>query len=361
MVKRTAMKKSRVAVHFRNGLGNFIMMTPAIQALCSMFNAKVDIVLDDGWKDSRRVAVEEFCSRWDLVDRVVVFQNGFDAKNYKCLFYSRHGETCETSKFFEEHNKGYDPSHINWRSEKLNEVDFYMNDICDLGYRGEVPRQYCISGDGASDYLHSSVFGDGRYFRIGFCNGFFAGSHWKWERKGWPYFEELADLLRSYYTGFGFKIYLFGKGLVEEDWASKLEKDRDGFVINTVGDLSISETIHLIRRMELLITTDTGLMHVADALNVPLVALFGPTLISKNGPYNNSSRIARSPLKCSPCQLSPIFYTCREWNCMKELRPSMVMSTVRRYVQDLIDGRKMAIRKDGTGGTKPCLLNTKWI
>lgn len=351
-------KEKLVAVHFRNGLGNFIMMTPAIKALAEMYDAKIDLILDKGWTDSRRESVEGFCQGWELINRVYDFQEGFDKSKYIQLFYSRFGEDCETSKYFQDH-AGYDAARINWRSEKLNEVELYMNDVYELGYKGVIPDQHCIPGSGAKSISKISSPSLANNFRVGLCNGFFAGSpQWKWERKGWPHFSELVGLLKKYY-GINLKVYLFGKGKAEKEWANGLKEKYD-FVSNFVDRFHIAATIRMMKHTNLFITTDTGLMHIADAARIPMVVLFGPTLVSKNGPYNDEYRIARTPLKCAPCQQSPLSLTCNEWRCMKELTPSMVMSTVRRYMQDLMTREKIMTKKID-GEIKPCLLDVNWI
>jgi heptosyltransferase-1 len=58
---------------------------------------------------------------------------------------------------------------------------------------------------------------------------------------------------------------------------------------------SISELIALTRRASLFVGGDTGPMHLAAALGVPVVALFGPTRPDRNGPYATRSVVLRSP------------------------------------------------------------------
>jgi len=325
-------KKNIVAAHFQNGLGNFIMLTPALQALARHFNAEIDIILDQSWQDSRRSSVRDFCNRWELIREMKEFQDGFRKEDYGQLFYVRHGENCEALSYFIE-NAGYEADHINWRERKVNEVDYYMDQVYKLGYKGPVPPLYAGSGEGFTIQNYPGTTGGNKYFKIGFCNGLFAGSKWKWERKGWPYFPDLAKLLFGYFPRT--QLLLFGKGERETAWAEEIEKINKN-AHNYAGNNPIGKTIRLMKMLHLLVTTDTGLMHIADALKIPMIALFGPTLVSKNGPYNKEHRIARSPLQCAPCQQSPRFYACNDWQCMRELRPEMVMSMIRGYVYDLV-------------------------
>ena len=342
-----------VAVYFKNGLGNFIMFTPAIQALAELYQSKVDIILDKNWNDSRTDGIKEFCEHWPLIDNVIIFQNGFDKSKYKIMFYSRHGEASEAFEYFRIHST-MEPKHINWRAEKLHEVDYYMNEVRDLGYMGETPKQYCVPGTFAGRLMEIDILRPNEYLRLGICNGFFAGSEkWKWERKGWPHFEELLDLIQDYYSG-RLTIFLFGKGEVEREWADKLVEGRKN-IFSFVDRLELCATIQIMRRMHLFITTDTGLMHVADALGKATIALFGPTLLSKNSPLGDSTRVLRSAIPCAPCQQSPYFNMCKEWRCMGSLTPDIVMAELRLATWDLVREKKLMTRAGGEE-IKSCLL-----
>lgn len=340
--------KTLVAVQFQNGIGNFIMMTPAIKALCEHYNAKVDVILDKSWTDSRRIGLIEFCGLWDLVHSVREFQDGFDKDDYVQLYYAYHGESSESHTYFKE-NAEFESDHVNWRAEKLHEINYYMNMVYKMGYRGEIPAQHYVK---RNEPTFRQDISDAAYFKIGLCNGFFAGSKWQWERKAWPYFAELTKLLRKYYRG-KIKIFLFGKGKVEEEWAAKISEQPQ--VVNTVSKCSLPEAACCMQYMDLFITTDTGLMHVADAIGIPILALFGATLISKNGPYGKEHRILRAPWSCVPCQMSPHFSTCDQWTCMEMLKPELVMAEVRSYICNLIKRGKIMTRKQG-GEIKAAVL-----
>ncbi len=341
-------KKNKVAVQFQNGIGNFVMMTPAIRALAQHFHADIDVILDRSWTDSRRKGLEEFCKIWPLVNEVREFQNGFDKKDYVHLFYAQHGETSESHSYFKE-NAEHGAEHVNWRAGKQHEIDYYMDAVYETGYRGPVPDQHYTTRVPHNFRVETN---DIKMFRVGFCNGFFAGSKWGWERKGWPYFPELANLLQRYFKG-RMKIYLFGKGERELAWAKTIKGDR---IESYVGKMELPTSTSFIRYMDVFITTDTGLMHLADAINTPMIALFGSTLVSKNGPYNKEHRIVRSALPCAPCQQSPNFSICKEWKCMEQMTPDIVMAEVRRYVYDLIGRGMLQDHKTKEGELKPCLL-----
>ncbi|MDL1959231.1 MAG: lipopolysaccharide heptosyltransferase II [Deltaproteobacteria bacterium] len=70
---------------------------------------------------------------------------------------------------------------------------------------------------------------------------------------------------------------------------------------NLAGRTSLAEAMGLISRLDLLVTNDSGLMHVGAALGVPLVAIFGSTNPVTTGPWSANSVIIRHELPCSPC------------------------------------------------------------
>jgi len=83
----------------------------------------------------------------------------------------------------------------------------------------------------------------------------------------------------------------FGPG--EEMLAREVEASSGGSA--TAIGCSISELIALTRRAKLFVGGDTGPLHLAAALQVPVVAIFGPTDPARNGPYGTRSVVLRNP------------------------------------------------------------------
>lgn len=83
-------------------------------------------------------------------------------------------------------------------------------------------------------------------------------------------------------------------------------------ITNYAGQTSLAEFIDLAARCELFLTNDSGAMHIASALNVPTVAVFGATDDIATGPSGASARVVREPVECSPCLLRecPIDHRC---------------------------------------------------
>jgi heptosyltransferase-2 len=78
------------------------------------------------------------------------------------------------------------------------------------------------------------------------------------------------------------------------------------------GSTALGEFIEMAAACEVFLTNDSGPMHIASALGVPTVVVFGATDEKATGPTGEHSRIVREPVDCSPCLLRecPIDHRC---------------------------------------------------
>jgi heptosyltransferase-2 len=112
----------------------------------------------------------------------------------------------------------------------------------------------------------------------------------------------------------GSPVLLFGsageRGLCDEVAAPLLRSGRD--VRNLAGETTLREFIDLTAACRLYLTNDSGAMHVASALGVPTVAVFGATDDTTTGPTGPLARVVREHAECSPCLLRecPIDHRC---------------------------------------------------
>jgi heptosyltransferase-1 len=112
-----------------------------------------------------------------------------------------------------------------------------------------------------------------------------------WGAKQWPA-ERYGQVAKRLMQETGLKSLInFGPG--EEQLAHAAEAASDGAAQGFSG--SLSELIALTRGARLFIGGDTGPMHLAAALRVPVVGIFGPTNPARNGPYGTRSVVLRSP------------------------------------------------------------------
>lgn len=90
---------------------------------------------------------------------------------------------------------------------------------------------------------------------------------------------------------------------------------------------SLLELAALFEKCDLVITVDSGPMHIASAVGTPVVALFGPTDIQVNAPYWQSNRVVSGNIACSPCEEN-----CDFARCMEAITPEAVFEVARELL-----------------------------
>jgi heptosyltransferase-1 len=100
--------------------------------------------------------------------------------------------------------------------------------------------------------------------------------------------------------------------------------------VNAAGWTSLSELTEILRRCAVLVTNDSGPMHIAAAVGTPVVALFGATDPAMTGPYPCGGvphKVLRSGISCSPC-LKPHCHHTPRMECMTLIEPTNVLAEV---------------------------------
>ncbi len=95
--------------------------------------------------------------------------------------------------------------------------------------------------------------------------------------------------------------------------------------LDLTGKVSLPEMIEWIRLSEMMISNDTGPMHVAAALGKPVVGIFGPTEPRRTGPYGQLQNVVRIDLPCSPCLKSHCTYS-KPMECLRGISTEMVFN-----------------------------------
>lgn len=124
---------------------------------------------------------------------------------------------------------------------------------------------------------------------IGFCPGAEFGP-----AKRWPHYHyaKLAEMLIQQ----GYAIRLFGSAKdseVGEDIRQALPEDLRNYCVNLAGQTSLNEAVDLIADCTAVVSNDSGLMHIAAAVQRPLVALYGPTSPTYTPPLSDKAIIIR--------------------------------------------------------------------
>ncbi|MBN1823147.1 MAG: lipopolysaccharide heptosyltransferase II [Endomicrobiales bacterium] len=331
------------------GMGNSILYLPVIRSLRRNFSgAKIDLIISS-------VCGKEFIEKTGEIDKFILI----DKKLMSLLDYARlamdvrkSGYDLYVTSFLDKSPKtallgffagipvraGFSNgwwkmfyTHIAPVDQKKHEVEYNLDLIRALGLTRlddsiEMPVEdrHIIA---AQNKMLAAEAGDfHRLFAVHPGSGVELGKN----SKRWPAerFAELADAISEKY---GWSAVILGskdeEGLAGETAAKMKHKPAV-----MAGKTTINETAALIKMCKLLVTNDSGLMHVAAAVKVPVVAVFGPTLYWKNHPWQTRYRLLRLDMPCSPCY---DFKTvkCGHNKCLTDLGVQQVMAEIVNLVR----------------------------
>lgn len=142
--------------------------------------------------------------------------------------------------------------------------------------------------------------------------------------KRWPYYGEVARKLSEA----GHPVWILGSPkdaeLVDTIMANQNERVR-----NFIGKTSLSDAIALIALAKFVLTNDSGLMHVAAALNKPMLAVYGSSDTRFTPPLSDKSKVITLNLECSPCfkRTCPLGHM----DCLNKISPEMVLKEMESW------------------------------
>ncbi|HTR36180.1 MAG TPA: lipopolysaccharide heptosyltransferase II [Bryobacteraceae bacterium] len=306
------MNFSRILVRATNWVGDAVMSLPALQAIRGRFpsahiailakpwvadlyareNLANEVILYGGtpiWRMSRELRAHRF-------DAAILLQNAFEAALVAWLAgiptrigYNRDGRGVLLTHAVAVPKPDEIPRH---------ERFYYLELLRRAGLIDRLPESDAIHLAGRNGAPSRRV--------IGVSPGAAYGTAKRWlpER-----FAEAAAALAARRSA---SIALFGsqseRALCQEV-AQRLNRHE---VTNYAGQTTLAQFIDLAAGCELFLTNDSGAMHIASALGVPTVAIFGATDDTTTGPTGPHSRVVRIPVECSPCLLRqcPIDHRC---------------------------------------------------
>jgi len=140
--------------------------------------------------------------------------------------------------------------------------------------------------------------------------------------KQWPA-QHYAAVAR-YYLDQGWQVWFFGS--TKDEWiCNEIDRLASNRCNNLAGKTSLSEVVTLMSAANLVVSNDSGLMHIAAALHKPLVAVYGSTDPGFTPPLNENAKIERLGLECSPCfkRECPLGHL----DCLIKLSPNQVLSS----------------------------------
>ena len=150
--------------------------------------------------------------------------------------------------------------------------------------------------------------------------------------KCWPaeYFAEIARYKKSK----NWQIVLLGSQS-DKSIGLKIQNLSKNACIDLIGKTSLLEALSVLSSATLVISNDSGLMHLTAALGRPLIALYGSSSPEFTPPLSIKAKIIYLKISCSPCfkRICPLVHL----NCLKKLTPQIVLNTI----DDLINNKKL--------------------
>lgn len=160
---------------------------------------------------------------------------------------------------------------------------------------------------------------------VGIASGADDNLRGKWNPaiKRWTV-EAFAGVVKWLVEEARYRVVMFGVH-EESDLANKIAATANVEVVDLCGKTSIGNLQWLLCNCAAIICNDTGIMHIASALEVPVVAIFGPTNPASFGPIGNRHRVVQASAPCAPCFPNP---TCLSNECMamNAISPTQVIN-----------------------------------
>jgi heptosyltransferase-2 len=141
--------------------------------------------------------------------------------------------------------------------------------------------------------------------------------------KRWPegYYAEVANAKLEE----NWQVLIFGS-LKDNEVAAHIVEQTQGRAINLCGKTQLAEAVDLLDLASMVVSNDSGLMHIASALQKPLIAIYGPTSTGFTPPLSPNAKTLSLTLPCQPC----FARTCplQHQRCMRDLTPRMVLDAM---------------------------------
>ncbi len=311
----------KILVRATNWVGDAVMSLPALRALREKFPGAEISILAKSWVadlygrepfcdrlipyDGHRLAAAKELKKYDF-DCAILLQNAFEAafiafwaRIPRRIGYARDGRSPLLTQAIPVPRKGEIPRH---------ERFYYLELLRRAGILETMPENDLIRLDGASAARQA---GFQRFQQIGFNSpvGVSPGAAYGTAKRWLP--ERFAEAANRVAKETGSAVAIFGskdeRGLCDSV-AAKIEVP----VHNFAGETSLKEFIEMAAACRVYLTNDSGAMHIASALGIPTVAIFGATDDIGTGPTGPLARVVRESVECSPCLLRecPIDHRC---------------------------------------------------
>ncbi len=324
------MPYERILVRATNWVGDAVMSLPALRALREKFpSAKISILAKPWVADL--YGREPFCdemipytagdlqSKWAAgralaprgFDCAILLQNAFEAAAVafaaripERIGYARDGRSFLLTRAISVPRKGEIPPH---------ERFYYLELLRRAGIIDELPASDSIRLEGAAAAKQA---GAARFQELGLGDsviGISPGAAYGSAKRWLP--DRFAETAIRVAGELNASVAIFGSKSERELCDQVCAEISAGIAVpvrNFAGETSLGEFIELAAACRVYLTNDSGAMHIASALGVPTVAIFGATNHVTTGPTGPLARIVRQDVECSPClkRECPIDHRC---------------------------------------------------
>ena len=149
----------------------------------------------------------------------------------------------------------------------------------------------------------------------------------RWPTKRWPLSSFAVVLDQLHHDGLG-PVVVIGSSDEQHDTNQLRVLTKSPFV-DLTGAVPLGCLPALLSKAAVVITNDSGPMHIAAAVGTPVVALFGPTSTTRTGPYGAGHHVLTGQVPCSPC-FSRVCRHSPEMECLHLIMPNDVVEAARR-------------------------------
>jgi heptosyltransferase-2 len=316
----------KILVRATNWVGDAVMSLPALRALHEKFPAAEICILAKPWV-ADLYGREPFCHRvipytpknlaekWraghalrsENFDCAILLQNAFEAAAVafaaripERIGYARDGRSLLLTRAIPVPKRGEIPRH---------ERFYYLELLRRAGILEKLPESEMIRLEGAPS---ARLAGLDRFRTMGMGEtvvGISPGAAYGTAKQWLP--DRFASAASRVANDLGGKIAIFGSAS-ERELCDSVAKACTVPARNFAGETSLAEFIDMAAACRVYLTNDSGAMHIASALGVPTVTVFGATDDVGTGPTGPLARIVREPVECSPClkRECPIDHRC---------------------------------------------------
>jgi len=347
-------KKNHILFYSGSGIGNVILQTPTINTLLANPLFKVDILF-------RRRAMSAVFRYDSRVNEILILPE--DDKNHKAFLKSLHGKYDSIIVLFPSNRHNYHKfpfiigaprriihaypngrlkthSYLSNIKIPIDETlhDVYQNLNLLKAFDIPLPQHPEVTfSTSEANRKYAEAFLDRMNLRNKNIVGIHPGCNKGQKYKRWPleYYLQVADMLENINVT---PLFFFGP----DDISIKDEFLSREHSYSYVEEPDLNNVACIIRQCNLLLSSDSGLGHIAVAMGTKSFAITGPAQPSRTAPFQHIGSVIHAGLPCSPCLKYPfhstnssikcIFSGEQQYKCMLDISPVRVMETIKSVI-----------------------------